>query len=103
MTCSTCFSLSLGLVHKYVNPDYFIRLTMLDYLLFGLFFGFVCMIGDLTESFLKRSCSVKDAGAVIPGHGGILDRLDSTWHMIPICAWFINECLALNEAKVPIS
>jgi phosphatidate cytidylyltransferase len=55
----------------------------------GLLLALVSQGGDLTESALKRRFSVKDSGALIPGHGGVMDRLDG-FTAACVCATFIG-------------
>jgi len=52
--------------------------------LVGLAGGAAAQLGDLLESLIKRSCGVKDSGAILPGHGGMLDRLDGVIVAFPV-------------------
>ena len=63
---------------------YFGGLDILSLCLTGLVVSVAGTFGDLIESLLKRTCGVKDSGHLIPGHGGILDRIDSILLVIPV-------------------
>ncbi len=57
--------------------------------LFGLVAAMAGITGDLVESLAKRECGVKDASHILPGHGGILDRLDSLLWVFPVAYLFL--------------
>ena len=63
---------------------YFYKLELLIMVLFALSITGLSIFGDIYQSFLKRQAKVKDSGSFIPGHGGLLDRLDSFCPTIPI-------------------
>jgi CDP-diglyceride synthetase len=70
---------------KTLQMDYF-SVHFLYLVLLGWFISLLAQVGDLTESFFKRRFNQKDSGWLIPGHGGVLDRLDSIMFVMPFVA-----------------
>ena len=68
---------------------FFQQLTFADAVVTALLVGMVGQAGDLFESLLKRSFGVKDSGAIIPGHGGMLDRMDSILFAAPVTYYYV--------------
>jgi phosphatidate cytidylyltransferase len=87
---SFILSLCLVPIFYFLLIDQFSNL--LDLILLAIIVSFLCQLGDLFISLLKRKAKVKDTGDILPGHGGLLDRIDGMILAIPL-GMFIWEFL----------
>lgn len=71
------------LILHYCNVLVYITNQYSDLLRYAFILAAVSIIGDLFESWIKRVANVKDSGKILPGHGGVLDRIDSMLAVIP--------------------
>ena len=70
-----------------------VQISLLQMVIIGLAIGLSTMIGDLVESMFKRDAGVKDSSHIVPGHGGVLDKLDGVLFAGPVFYWV---CLGLG-------
>lgn len=84
-----------GLILSTIVGVIFANITgyeLLNWTLFGIAAGIFGTLGDLFESSLKRYTGVKDSGNIMPGHGGLLDRFDGFFFLIPV-VWMIETLI----------
>jgi phosphatidate cytidylyltransferase len=70
-----------------------LQLTLVQSLLLGFLVSLAAQVSDLGESMIKRYAGVKDSGELIPGHGGLLDRIDSVLFAAPMLLYALNFLL----------
>jgi phosphatidate cytidylyltransferase len=84
-----------GAVAGYVSKlTFFPEIPTAHCILLGAIIGSLGQVGDLAESLLKRGSNVKDSGRLLPGHGGMLDRIDSILFSAPVLYFYFRLLFA---------
>ena len=76
------------IIMSFVIKD-LIHYNIINSLMFGFIISILAFLGDMIESIFKRNIGVKDSGKLIPGHGGLMDRFDGYFLVIPFSYFFI--------------
>ncbi len=85
--CSIAVVLLYGLL---IDKGFGVELSYTKLAILGLLIAVISQVGDLTASIIKRKYGVKDYGSLFPGHGGVLDRLDSIIAVAPLVYVYIT-------------
>ncbi len=92
--CAVLAGVVLGILEISVFSDNLVEAALL-----GAVIGVLAPLGDLTESMVKRDIGVKDMGSLLPGHGGLMDRIDGLLFALP-GAYYLTLLLGLDQAPV---
>ena len=87
------FFLSLIFANIYINDFNFIQIKIqanIQFFIIILFISAISQLGDLIISYFKRSSKIKNTGKIIPGHGGLLDRIDGMIFAFPFSYLIFN-------------
>lgn len=79
-----------ALVRFILVPQAQLGLRPVHAILFGIAISIATQLGDLAESLIKREAAVKDSSQIIPGHGGVLDRIDGMLFALPVAYWLLS-------------
>ena len=84
------FTIIAGVISQLYFRTFFENIKLELIIILSIILPFTATLGDFIESFYKRMANVKDSGNIIPGHGGILDRMDAFLVTIPVLYILIN-------------
>ena len=81
------------IISAYLTVSYFPSIELNHAIVISLFLPFTATLGDFIESHYKRQAGVKDSGDFIPGHGGMLDRMDAFMITIPVLYIYLHHLI----------
>ena len=95
----TSVLLTWAIVRLVLRPAISVGMTPMGIVAFGLAISVAAQVGDLFESLLKRESGVKDSSQLLPGHGGVLDRMDSLLFVLPVAYLLLDHILVYAPAR----